>query len=56
MTKEKTKKLLAWAIGWLEKMSIVTIFNGLFVGSATSLLVGIMCAAASLFFTMRGEE
>lgn len=56
MTEQKKLRARAWAIGWLEKMSIVTIFNGLFAGSFASFLIGIVCAAASLFFSMQEGE
>ena len=39
----RNEKLKIWAAGWLEKMSIVTIFNGLFSGSGWSFWLGIAC-------------
>lgn len=56
MTRQKIDRLITWAANWLEKMSIVAIFNGFFAGSFASFLVGIMCACGSLFFAMKEVE
>lgn len=41
-----------WAGAWLEKMSIVTIFNGLFNYSDLSFWIGLLCAAGSLILAL----
>ena len=48
-TNERIKN---WAAAWLEKMSIVAIFNGLFSGSSWSFWLGLFCAASSLCLTL----
>ena len=48
-TNERIKN---WAAAWLEKMSIVAIFNGLFSGSSWSFWLGLFCAARSHFIIL----
>ena len=52
-TNERIKN---WAAAWLEKMSIVAIFNGLFSGSSWSFWLGLFCAASRLCLTLIKEK
>lgn len=44
-----------WLAGWLEKMSIVTIFNGLFNASVWSFCLGVFCIFGSMYLTIKSE-
>lgn len=54
--KQVYEKAQSWIAGWMEKVSIVAVFNGLFADSEKSFWLGAFCGLVSFCLHITGGK